>query len=230
MAFDREAAKAAGYSESEINDYIRDNPAASSNEPPAPGAEPPAPTPVYSQPAQRGILPNFVPDALNPSAETATTAGLGAVAGAGALAVPYYGYQGLKKGVELLRGAPTAAPPAAPVAPVAPTASPILGANGQPMVRSVPTPANNPSIIEQGINYAKQMQKIAAEKVMQGARAAGPYAARAGVGVTAALMPGNAGQNYGASFPQSGPYKGMEINPNTGRPWTPQELAQINGR
>jgi hypothetical protein len=49
---------------------------------------------------------------------------------------------------------------------------------------------------------------------------------KGGVGMAAALTPGNAGQNYGAQFPQSGPYRGMEINPRTGRPWTPQELQQ----
>ena len=78
--------------------------------------------------------------------------------------------------------------------------------------------------MQRGMDYARQMQKIAADKVMQGARAAAPYARTAGVGLTAALMPGNAGQRY--NFPQKGPFAGMEINPNTGRPWTEQELAQ----
>jgi hypothetical protein len=43
-------------------------------------------------------------------------------------------------------------------------------------------------------------------------------------------MPGNMGQNYAAQFPQSGPMRGMEINPNTGRPWTPAELQQYNAQ
>jgi hypothetical protein len=74
------------------------------------------------------------------------------------------------------------------------------------------------------MDYANQMRKIAADKVMAGARAVAPYARTAGVGAAALLTPGNAGQQY--NFPQTGPFAGMEINPNTGRPWTAQELAQ----
>jgi hypothetical protein len=111
---------------------------------------------------------------------------------------------------------PTAAPPAMTpptMAPPAPPAAP-------------PAAPQTPSVMQRGMDYARQMQKVAADKVMQGARAAAPYAKTAGVGLTAALTPGNAGQNY--PVPQKGPYRGMEINPMTGRPWTPQELAQIN--
>lgn len=106
---------------------------------------------------------------------------------------------------------PTAAPPA--MTPPAPPAAP-------------PAAPQTPGVMQRGMDYARQMQKVAADKVMQGARAAAPYARTAGVGLTAALTPGNAGQNY--PVPQKGPYRGMEINPMTGRPWTPQELAQIN--
>jgi hypothetical protein len=45
-------------------------------------------------------------------------------------------------------------------------------------------------------------------------------------GIAAAVMPGNVGQNY--PFPQSGPLRGSEINPQTGRPWTPMELSRYN--
>jgi len=99
------------------------------------------------------------------------------------------------------------------------------------------------------MDMARKIQQMAFEKVMQGGRAVAPYAQAAGeglvsagqavapyaraaaapvaVGLTAALMPGNAG---GAQMmvPQKGPYRGMEINPMTGRPWTAQELAVIN--
>jgi hypothetical protein len=99
------------------------------------------------------------------------------------------------------------------------------------------------------MDMARKIQQMAFEKVMQGGRAAGdvmanagraageglvtagrmaaPYAAPVAVGLTAALMPGNAG-GAGMMVPQKGPYRGMEINPNTGRPWTAQELAVIN--
>lgn len=103
-----------------------------------------------------------------------------------------------------------------------------------PVLEAPPAAAQQPGIMQRGMDYARQMQRVAADKVMQGARAAAPYAesaagaaraiAPAAIGLTAALMPGNANQNY--PVPQKGPYRGMEINPMTGRPWTPQELAQ----
>ena len=82
----------------------------------------------------------------------------------------------------------------------------------------------NRGVVQRGMDYANQMRKVAADKVMQGARAVAPYARTAGVGAAAMLTPSNAGQQY--NFPQKGPFAGMEINPNTGRPWTQQELAQ----
>jgi hypothetical protein len=82
----------------------------------------------------------------------------------------------------------------------------------------------NRGVVQRGMDYANQMRKVAADKVMQGVRAAAPYARTAGVGAAALLTPGNTGQQY--NFPQKGPFAGMEINPNTGRPWTQQELAQ----
>jgi hypothetical protein len=36
--------------------------------------------------------------------------------------------------------------------------------------------------------------------------------------------------DLGPPVPTRGVYKGMEINPNTGRPWTREELAAINGK
>jgi hypothetical protein len=46
----------------------------------------------------------------------------------------------------------------------------------------------------------------------------------AAVGFTLLTMDGNVGQNY--PFPQDGPYKGMEINPATGKPWDKLDLAE----
>ena len=65
------------------------------------------------------------------------------------------------------------------------------------------------------------VRQLAASKVL-------PGLAKAGVGITAAVMPGNVGQNY--PFPQSGPLAGSEINPGTGRPWTKQELDTYRAR
>lgn len=99
--------------------------------------------------------------------------------------------------------------PVAPTAPTAPTAAPAPAA---------PTPQQQ-SMVQRGMEYATRVREIAMNKVMENAGKVG----RAGVGIAAAVTPGNIGQNY--PFPTSGPYKGMEINPITGRPWTPQELA-----
>jgi len=118
--------------------------------------------------------------------------------------------------IEKLRpSAPAPTPTPAPAAPAAPATSPILDAQGRPMVRTptpAPTPQAQPSIIDKASQVVRQ---LAANRVVQGA-------ARIGGTVTAAVMPGNVGQNY--PFPQSGPMRGQEINPSTGRPWTPQEL------
>lgn len=92
--------------------------------------------------------------------------------------------------------------PTTPTAPAAPTVSP-----------------QQQSMVQRGMEYATKIREVAMNKVMENAG----KVARAGVGVAAAVAPGNIGQNY--PFPTSGPYRGMEINPMTGRPWTPQELA-----
>jgi len=100
--------------------------------------------------------------------------------------------------------APTGAVPTGPVAPAAAPAAPA----------PVAQPAAQPSLIDRTTAMIRQ---LAANKVLN-------TVAKGGLGIAAALTPGNVGQNY--PFPTSGPYKGMEINPRTGRPWTPQELAQ----
>ena len=107
----------------------------------------------------------------------------------------------------------------APISPQAVQQSPML----QEMAARQQAQANQ-SVVQRGMDYANQMRKVAADKVMAGVRAAAPYARTAGVGAAALLTPGNTGQQY--NFPQKGPFAGMEINPNTGRPWTQQELAQ----
>ena len=81
-------------------------------------------------------------------------------------------------------------------------------------------PASQPNIVQ-------RVTQMAYDKIAPAARAAAPYA-RAGIGALAALTPGNVGQNY--PFPTSGPLQGQEINPQTGRPWTPQELEIYNTR
>jgi hypothetical protein len=133
------------------------------------------------------------------------------------------GLYGAKKVAQAIRG------------PVAPSTLPITGsaAHDLEILKSAngSAPSRAPTMMERGTDIAKKMREIAANKVMpaaaNAATAAAPYV-RGATAVGAMAMPGNAGQNYAAQFPQSGPMRGMEINPATGRPWTPAELQQYN--
>lgn len=217
MAFDRAAAKAAGYTDEEIDEYLRRKQDTTNQTYAQPSAEPPVPSTVIPE--------------ISRSAEMATTAGLGlgpAVAtGAGIGAGAYGAYKMLPKVVDLgqrmlgggqapgpvdLRGQmagarniPVTATPPAP-GPVAPGTMP-------PATPPAAQPAAQPGVIDRAADTIRQ---LAASRAMQGVS---KIAGAAG----AALTPGNIGQNY--PFPTSGPLRGSEINPATGRPWTPQELA-----
>ena len=63
----------------------------------------------------------------------------------------------------------------------------------------------------------QMMKQIAANKVLQNTLRLGGAAAFA-------AQP----SDLGPAVPQKGPYRGMEINPMTRRPWTREELAAIN--
>jgi hypothetical protein len=211
---------AAGYSEEEIDEFLRKQQQAQAPGA-APVAEPPPPSTVI-QPVASGIT--------SPAGLATTGLGIAEVAVPAAVGVATYkaGEYGLKKLGEAFRGAPTAPTPTGPVAPVAPPSapatSPILGANGQPIVRTPPPAAPAPSAPAQSsvLDKATQMvRQLAANRVVQGA-------ARIGGTAAAALTPGNIGQNY--PFPQTGPLAGSEINPGTGRPWTKQELDAYRAR
>lgn len=239
MAFDRAAARAAGYSEEEINAFLQSQPADRSNTGPvAPGqedsvTEPPPPTTVVTPPGEGSMMSGLA------------TAGLGAAKmlgpAAGAAVVGYglgrYGGRAADAVRNLVSGGPVApnnmVQPMTGNAPApsssatripitttpAPASSPILDAQGRPMMRpTAPAPAAPaapaPAPAQQISNAQRIIQSLALDKVLRGAGAA-----------TAAMMPSNVGQNY--NFPTKGRFAGMEINPMTGRPWTPQELAQI---
>jgi hypothetical protein len=113
--------------------------------------------------------------------------------------------------------------PATPVQPVQPTT--FTGGANPAFDKALSKPPAGPGIVQQGMDIARRMQEVAASRVAPATQALAPIA-RAATGVGAALMPGNMGQNY--PFPQSGPMRGQEINPATGRPWTPAELQQYN--
>ena len=113
--------------------------------------------------------------------------------------------------------APTGPAPA--IQPVAPTAPAPTGGplpSGMAAGEAPFRPPQQASILDKTTNMIRQ---LAANKVVQNM-------AKGGAGVAAALTPGNIGQNY--NFPQTGPLRGSEINPQTGRPWTQQELAAYN--
>ena len=152
MAFDRQAAKAAGYTDEEIAAFLAENPqVAAPAETPAPapmGDEPPPPGPVegYQAPGERGMFPEFVRPHVNPSVETAAILGTAAATGAVAAAKPYAVYKGLQRGLpvaaEKVAGAIAPRPVAPPPAPApAPRPSPILDASGRPMQRAAQTAA-----------------------------------------------------------------------------------------
>ena len=119
------------------------------------------------------------------------------------------------------QGRPIARAPVAPVAPTGPAMTAPVAPQGPlpPGVTAGPAPFRPPAapgVVDRATQIVRQ---IAANKVVQGAARMGNLAGIASM----ALTPGNAGQNY--PFPQSGPLRGSELNPATGRPWTPQELA-----
>jgi hypothetical protein len=109
-----------------------------------------------------------------------------------------------------------------PTRPVAPPSAP-LEPGGQKLTDFTQQKGayQKPSMMQRGADMAQKVREVAAQK----ATSMAPLV-RGATALGAAVMPGNVGQNY--PFPQKGPMAGMEINPNTGRPWTPQELQQYN--
>lgn len=94
--------------------------------------------------------------------------------------------------------------------------STLLDRFGKPMLRQTPMPQNVkpvPGPVAPQPNVTQSVQRMAFDKLKQ-------FGPRAGAAMFA-LTPGE----LGPKVPQSGPFRGMEINPQTGRPFTEQELA-----
>jgi len=153
---------------------------------------------------------------VNRGEEAVATGQYGAAEAAKYAALGGAGVYGIKKVADAIRG------------PVAPSTLPVTGSaqHTADILKSASGQAASrpPTMMERGVDMAKKMRDIAATRVLP---AVAPVARAAG-GVTAALMPGNMGQNY--PFPQSGPMRGQEINPMTGQPWTAAELQQYNAQ
>lgn len=111
-----------------------------------------------------------------------------------------------------------------PVVPTAPVAAPVAA----PAPGPIAPPAGVPSapaapvarVAEQGIvNRAKQVvQQLALSKLA-------PMAGNLLKGANAASL-ATYSSDLGPKTPQTGRMRGMEINPLTGAPWTPQQIAQ----
>ena len=217
MSFDRQAALDAGYSEEEINAFLQSKQKQKQAEPVTTGSEPPPPgAPIEAVSMSGG--------------EMATTAGLAvipAATGTGAAVLTGYGLAKYGPGIVQSAkniynraaapaatpygsasapiGSPTApSAPAAPVRPVAPAGMPAPQA-----------PAAGSGILNSANNIVRQLalSKLlpAAGNVMKGANIAGM-----------ATFSGD----LGPKTPQTGRMRGMEINPLTGAPWTPEQIRQ----
>ena len=203
MAIDREKARAAGYTDEEIDDYE----AAQTQQEPM-GDQPPPPPPASADQGQAGGINMGEVGATMLAA--AGPFGLGVATAAAAPLVYKGGKMLMQGGKNLVRpgsamnplgGSPRmpamggSAPTQVPI-----TTGPVAPTPAAPAMAPAPAAAAQPTAIQRGMEYARQMQKIAAEKVMQGARAAAPVAravAPAAAGLGALTFSGglNAGED-----------------------------------
>ena len=158
MAFDRQAALQAGYTEEEIDSYLQNQ--AGSPPPPPPTemsatGEPPAPTTTVT-PAGEGSY-----------APTLATAGLAAAGAAVPAAVGYgvakYGSNILDMAKNLMGGAGSV-----PVQPVTPAPNPT--AIGLPQAAPAPTPAAAPRTMPSGRPYSAAGQQFLQQQAAQEAQ------------------------------------------------------------
>ena len=217
MAINRERARAAGYTDEEINAFEAEE---NTKNPPAPAMATAQVEAMEPPPPEQTPIPE-----IDKTASTMAAVG----AGAGQLAenvknaaIPigegYLAYKGIQ-GMRDLAGAKQAAAQAQQAhtnLQQQKFASQQAKAAGMRPPGSAPT-ATAPPAQPTAMNFLERMAGLA--------RTYAPLA-RGATGVAAAVTPGNAGQNYGAHFPQTGPQAGREINPATGAPWTAQELQQ----
>lgn len=174
MAFDVQAAKADGYTDEEIQAYL---------------ASQGIPTPAEAASAAGEPVSQYQP--IDRSAEYT---GLGQGVGLKALETGAELYAGKKLVLDPLlnafgKGNGPVVPPTAPVTPQQQTFNALKATDAQNATR----PVQQPSVVQRGVDYAKQMQRIAAEKVIAGARAAGPAIASAGRAVAPFAAPAAVG-------------------------------------
>lgn len=198
-------AKAAGYTDEEIQNYL--NPT------------PPAPVPQPQKQSLVDMMHQYNPQGFGQplTPEQTGTAQFGAGQAAkylGEVGLGYGAYRGLKNVAQNF-GNP-------------PPSSTGVDTGGQKVVdfargmapNGIPSPAPQPPQPPTAQNFIQRMSQLA----QQYSPVAEKIAPVAKVGIPAALA--TYSRPLGPPVPQRGPYQGTEINPQTNRPWTAQELQQ----
>ena len=256
MAFDRAAARAAGYSDEEIDAYLQQK----KTQPEMPTGDMPPP-PAVSELPEKGFDVNEMATTMAAGAsQYALPAAGAAVAGGAGYGLYKFGKnitdvgrdvaQAMRErtAVEAARearmanrpgfgGMPAAGQPPVGTPPPPAASTPSAAAPGsqfraagpvspQPIPQAAPMPQPAATPTNQP-NMARQVAQMAFDRLSSAARGMAPTI-RGGLGALAAFTPGNVGQNY--PFPTSGPMAGREINPSTQRPWTKQELDAYNAQ
>lgn len=242
MAINREAARDAGYSDAEIDQFEAEESKKSAPPPAVETAkidaeEPPPPTTVV--PEVEHSMSNVL---LGEAA-----IGLGDLGGAAKnVAIPvgegilaYKGIQAYKEASAAKNAASAAAQATAAAqaqhtalqqqkfaaqqaargAPVQPAANPIVDAQGRPLAQQAArgaAPSMAPQAAPTAQNFIQRMAALGKQYA--------PAAARIGTGIGAMLY----SPSLGPEVPETGPLRGSELNPKTHRLWTKEELAQYN--
>ena len=202
-------AKAAGYTDEEIQNYL--NPT------------PPAPVPQPQKQSLVDMMHQYNPQGFGQplTPEQTGTAQFGAGQAAkylGEAGLGYGAYRGLKNIAQNFGNPP---PPAAPPAGVDTGGQKVVDFARGMAPNGIPSPAPQPPQPSTAQNFIQRMSQLAQQ---YGPVVAEKIAPVARVGIPAALA--TYSPNLGPPVPQRGPYQGTEINPQTNRPWTAQELQQ----
>jgi hypothetical protein len=237
MAFDRNAAIQAGYSEEEIDAYLKEEASKKKQ----------APAPVVSSDTPPDST-TVVPEAGGGFTSAATTGALAAAPYVGSAALGaggLYGARVLKQGFDTMqqanaarmaqaeaqqaatqglqqrfeqRMAQQAGQAVRPVAPIGPAAP-------APVAPVAPAPAAAPAVAPQaaaGAGEASLIDKTTAMIRQLAANKVLGNIAKGGVGLGLAGYSGD----LGPAVPSVGRLKGSEINPLTGAPWTKEQIQQ----
>ena len=257
MQFDREAAKAAGYTDAEIDAYLAAKPREeqAAEGPVAPtSAEPPPPSTTIPEVDRTneymGTAGAYLGQAGNLLTNPLVDIVAGGYAGKKFIVDPIVNELKARNAIEGARearmaarpgfgGAPASAPTPAPTAQPATTGGRLFAPGGGPtpaQVNAMPAaqsaPANN--WMNRAMNMAKSVGPTVERYAGQAAQAVRPVAQAAAPYVETALRyaPAATAVQMMTQSKSLGPRmpEGVttEINPRTRRPWTAEEIAQYN--